>query len=85
VKKMVRLGPWKLHVDRRDEGYRLYDLTSDPGELRDRTGDQKERVSQLVDLLEAHERGGGIATPIGKPDELLRKQLEALGYMEPGE
>lgn len=85
VKRMVRFGRWKLHVDLRDDSRRLYDLRSDPGEQRDIASANAAVVRTLEDLLEAHERGSQTTEEIGDPSGELRARLEALGYIHPGE
>ena len=62
----------------------LYDLETDPGETRDRSAEQPERVGELLDGLRRHEQSlcvpqGG--TGVNAIDDDLRKELEAMGYV----
>lgn len=54
VMAAVRHGPWKLiRVD--SLGYRLYNLDSDPGEIKDLSTSDTDRLGTLVDALEKWE------------------------------
>jgi arylsulfatase A-like enzyme len=82
-------GPWKI-IHRRvgpREHYSLFDLEEDPGELRDRSGSQRERLvdlrTRLADHADALAKSYSRATG-GRPqdlDDATREQLEALGYL----
>ena len=79
----VRDGRWKL-IEGPEEGtLELYDLLTDPQELRNLAASEPDRVEALRGRLEAfraeHERDGGGAAPISPED---RARLKALGYGE---
>jgi len=59
----------------------LYDLASDPGELHNLAGDQRERVAELDRWVEAQIAEGRPILPSFTPDAEERAQLEALGYL----
>jgi arylsulfatase A len=44
----LRDGPWKLLADESLSGFELYNLEDDPGETRDLSGAQPDRVSQMA-------------------------------------
>lgn len=78
----VRLGPWKYIEARSDKTYELFDLATDPGELRNvfrtRRGDAKPAMEALRAWL---------ARPVTAPapgtvSEDAAKRLEALGYVQ---
>jgi arylsulfatase A-like enzyme len=82
-KALVR-WPWKL-VASEGEAPRLYDLSRDPGEQRDLAAAEPDRVAQLLKEL-----GDGVARAAAgrstqvpaRVDAEIRKQLEALGYLD---
>lgn len=74
-KRAVRVGADKLIETR--WGRELYDLQNDPGEARDRSVAEAARVEALLPLLPAQ----STAAAQQVPDD-LKKQLEALGYLE---
>jgi arylsulfatase len=88
--KAARKGPLKLILRTQDESRRLYDLDTDPGELRstpsDRTpgGETLEKaLGQWMATLPAEESGRTPEESASDPgDAGLRRQLEALGYLE---
>lgn len=84
----VRWGDWKLvwklpgrsenrWVER--ESFELYDLASDPGELRDLSQQEPERVIALKTLLEVHVRAAAGPGLELTPEE--EAALRALGYL----
>lgn len=88
--KAARKGPLKLILRTSDESRRLYDLDSDPGEIRstayDRTpggGALDKALRQWMATLPAEESGSTPPKSASEPgDDGLRRQLEALGYLE---
>jgi arylsulfatase A-like enzyme len=79
----IRVGPWKYIEGDRDGRRELYDLASDPRELRNRADEQPERTAELRARLHAwraaHPRPGGEAPALSDDD---RARLRALGYVE---
>lgn len=74
----VRTSRWKLITGVEPE---LYDLESDPRELRDLASEQEDRVGELRGLLRAlAESGPDVAQEIDL-DDATREQLESLGYL----
>jgi arylsulfatase A-like enzyme len=47
----LRSGRWKLLRDNRDAPARLFDLTSDPAELRDLSAEYREEARKLVEQM----------------------------------
>jgi arylsulfatase A-like enzyme len=47
----LRSGRWKMLRDNRDAPARLFDLTSDPAELRDLSADYPEEARKLVEQM----------------------------------
>lgn len=81
-RKMVRVGDHKLHLDPRTGDRWLYDVSADPGELRDLASEEVERADALEAALQAW-RASADPLPSHKvmaPD--ITAQLEALGYIE---
>lgn len=79
--RSVLLQGWKLILD--GDEPELYELSSDPGELKDRAGDEPDRVEALRALIHAWEAAApvsGEATENLDADDL--KALESLGYLE---
>ncbi len=70
---------WHEHDDRVE----LYDLRSDPGETRDLSEKQPERVAGLRELIEAYRAGApdDDARTEVELDEMMLNQLRALGYV----
>jgi arylsulfatase A-like enzyme len=81
IKRMARLGPAKLHLDRSTEAVQLYDLASDPHEQRDLAARAPERVELLRAAL-ARFLDGAVASQASgaelSPAEL--ELLRQLGY-----
>lgn len=71
--------PWKLIVTPYKHQVELYNLESDPEELRDVASANPEVVDRLAKEIEAW-RGGALS--IDRPDPENMKKLEALGYVE---
>ena len=60
--RAVRAGDWKLHVTRRPERARLYNLAADPTERTDLSAREPARVAALRAMIEAQNKG--MARPI---------------------
>jgi arylsulfatase A-like enzyme/disulfide bond formation protein DsbB len=75
-KRSARLGPWKLIETR--WGDELYNLSTDPSELRNLSTEHPEEASRLRMHLPDHRD----ATTTQTIDAETAKQLEALGYMQ---
>ncbi len=83
----VRRGPWKLIARRAGEPLALYDLETDPAELRDRRADAPGILAELAETLAAWREttargadGGGPAGEWEDVEERVRRQLRELGY-----
>ena len=80
----VRVGRWKL-VEAPQEGRReLYDLSADPGEMRNLVTQQPERAEALSALLaewRSEQQGKAAARDLSVPEEAV-EGLRALGYMD---
>jgi arylsulfatase A-like enzyme len=85
-RRMVRLGPEKLCVDRLTQRTELYDLARDSGEQHELAAGRPERVALLRAALERHLAGQAPSqenqTTLG-PQEL--ELLRSLGYVEEAE
>lgn len=78
----VRMGPWKYIAARTDKSYELYDLATDPGELRDVFRKRRGEAAPLADALRAWtSRPVTAPSPAAVSDEAARR-LEALGYVQ---
>jgi len=77
---IVRDGTDKLVVS--DDDVRLYDLSTNEGETRDRSDDRPERVDELRAVLDEHLSQESLATQsTGGFSEGVQQQLEDLGYI----
>lgn len=65
----VRYGPWKLLCDYVGGRRELYDLSSDPGELRNLAAAHPDRADRLVDQLLAWHRSMPGASDAARPAE----------------
>lgn len=76
---VIREGDWKLILDYETDVVELYDLRSDPGELRDVASEHQERVHRMETRLREHLRQTGAHFPVADPQhspEAERKHLE---------
>jgi len=81
IKRMVRLGNEKLHLDRHSARIELFDLAHDPSEQHDLSAAEPERVRALQGMLARFVQGARAGEESGKtmsPDE--RGLLKQLGY-----
>jgi arylsulfatase A-like enzyme/tetratricopeptide (TPR) repeat protein len=78
----VRTAEWKYIRVTRPE---LYDLQSDPGELRNLADEQPERVRALDAVVEARIAAGRPPAPNLEVGDAERARLEALGYIDVAE
>ncbi|MFD1588591.1 sulfatase [Halorientalis brevis] len=76
----IRYDGWK-YIDTGD-GEQLYDLTADPDENENVATDNQSVVSRLKRNIPDHVFERDVEDPRQPEDEVDRKQLEALGYME---
>ncbi|MFH1844132.1 MAG: sulfatase [bacterium] len=79
----IRLGRWK-YIEGEAEGVRLlYDLISDPEELRDLSDQYPDRLENMASLLadwrRNHTGQDSVATDLSPED---RQKLRALGYVD---
>lgn len=75
----VRDGDLKLIATPYQDKLELYDLSADPGELRNISAERPEDTKRLAELLETW-RGG--AVDIAVPDAENMERIKALGYVE---
>ncbi len=81
IKRMVRLGHEKLHLDRHTSRVQLFDLAEDPGEVRDLSPTAPERVRALQEELARFVQGARAGLASGaQPSEEERELLRQLGY-----
>ena len=80
----VLKGDVKEIYDRRDGTVRRYDLSEDPGEVRDLAAEGEEPSEELRLWLEAVRTGLDAASdlPVPELDAESREHLEALGYID---
>lgn len=87
----VRRGRWKLIHDHLDDDYRLFDLSRDPGERRNRApgeeGEERAAFEQLSALLEERMEQAEPGSPSSPSDAVelspeAARALRALGYIE---
>ncbi len=74
----LRSAAWKYIDAPQPE---LYDLEDDPGERRNRIGDQPERASSMARQLDAQMRASATPTAAGTRDRETAERLRALGYL----
>ena len=74
----LRSAAWKYIDAPQPE---LYDLEDDPGERRNRIGDQPERASSMARQLEAQMRASATPAAAGTRDRETAERLRALGYL----
>jgi len=81
--KAVRLGRWKLMVRPETGATALYDLESDPAELRDRASERPRLARELKTLLRTFQARAKPSqpAPAGPIDPELLRRLRALGYL----
>lgn len=60
--RALRQGEWKL-TDPGDGAWRLFDLAADPGETRDLSGAEPDRLAALSALWDAYARDVGVVIP----------------------
>ncbi len=79
-------GSWKLIVDPADrDAVELYDLASDPGEVKNLATAERSRVAAMQESLRAWVRALPKAADtriLERSDEELIEQLKALGYLD---
>ena len=80
IKRMVRRGTHKLHLDRMTDATELYDVADDPHEQHDLGPQQVDRVRALRADLAAFARVERPAVTIAPPAGDVLDRLRALGY-----
>jgi choline-sulfatase len=78
----VRMGPWKYIDARAEQTRELYDLATDPHELRDVFRTRKADAKPLAAALHAWMARVVTAPSPGKVSDDAAKRLEALGYVQ---
>ena len=73
--------------DSRTDEIRLFDLKTDPGELRSIATEQPEKAQEMLTLLldwkrRKDERGRAPVSGINELDAAQRQRLKALGYLQ---
>jgi arylsulfatase A-like enzyme len=81
IKRMVRHGSHKLHLDRTTDATELYDVGADPGEHDDLATRQADRVRELRVLLDAFGRDERPPVTVAPPTGDVLDRLRALGYV----
>jgi arylsulfatase A-like enzyme len=76
----LRYDGWK-YINT-DADVELYDLKEDPEEQQDVADDYPSKVTELEEKVPSELFGRAVEEPREPEDEVDRKQLEALGYME---
>jgi arylsulfatase A-like enzyme len=82
IKRMVRRGTHKLHLDRLTDATELYDVAADPHEQHDLGREQADRVRALRADLDAFGRVERPAVPVTPPTGDAADRLRALGYLK---
>lgn len=81
----IRVGRWK-YIEGTEDGVReLYDLTKDPGELRnlaDEAPDERRHLAQRLDGWEAGLKKHSLRASAPRPSREDRRKLQALGYLQ---
>jgi arylsulfatase A-like enzyme len=78
-KQMVQIFPWKLILTPAESRLELYHLVDDPGETRNLTGVESERVERMLRLVRNWRKRA--AGPAGAPDAANVQRLRSLGYV----
>jgi arylsulfatase A-like enzyme len=80
IKRMVRDGTEKLHLDRHTGATALFDLASDPAESRDIAAERGEAAARLRAELERFDAAARPGEPIPAPTPEEQRLLDELGY-----
>ena len=82
--RAARRGNFKLIYNRRTKQHALYELKSDPGEMRDVAASYPTVVAELRAELDAHMAAprAGVATRAAELSADERAHLQSLGYLE---
>jgi len=77
----VYSDPWKLLV-RSDAAPRLFNIREDGGETQDHAGDEPDRVTELLSLLETYSArpGNRLQGDVMVMDDETRERLKSVGY-----
>ena len=78
----VRMGSWKYIEAKVDKSYELFDLGTDPGELRNVIRGQTAQAKPLIEALRSWTSRPVTAPSPGTVSEDAAKRLEALGYVQ---
>jgi arylsulfatase len=76
--RAVRQGNWKLRWEIKPFGreeWELFDLSTDPGELKDLAVDHPDKVREMVALWDDYVRRDNVVLPNRSPFETLADQL----------
>ena len=82
IKRAVRLGEWKLLLDRLSGESRLFDLRSDPGESIDVSDREPEIAERLLAALERYQAGGATVAESRTLTDDEIATLRSLGYID---
>lgn len=74
----IREGSWKMILSYVDDSAVLYDLTADPNETKDLSGEQPERVAALKARLKKWLKDVGAAMPVPNPGAAKAEAKPAL-------
>jgi arylsulfatase A-like enzyme len=80
IKRMVRDGTEKLHLDRHTGATALFDLASDPAESRDLAAERAAAAARLRAELERFDAAARPGEPIPAPTPEEQRLLDELGY-----
>ena len=82
MKRMVRRGRHKLHLDRSTDATELYDVVADPHEQADLAARQAERVRELRADLDTFAHVERPPVTVAPPTGDVLDRLRALGYAQ---
>jgi arylsulfatase len=76
--RAVRQGNWKLRWQIKPFGteeWELFDLATDPGELKDLAAEHPDKLKEMVALWDDYARRNNVVLPNRSPNEALEKAL----------
>jgi arylsulfatase A-like enzyme len=85
--RAVRQGNWKLRWEIQPFGkgdWELFDLASDPGEVKDLAADRPDKVREMIALWDDYVRKNNVVLPNRSPYEALEKELPQRVPVQPG-
>jgi len=82
VRRMIRFEGHKLHYDKRDGATAMYDIATDPGELRDVSKEEPELADLLMARLQTFMSSEVEAEANSELSPEDQRLLESLGYVD---